>query len=327
MTHEHVLERMATLHRYRSRLDALLLRPSIAQRTPAWHEARAQLVTASDVAQALGHGKFGTQKQFFWKKCGTPDPEAFAALANCPPIKWGTMYEDVAQKLYSRRHNVRIHEFGLLRHPTVPHLGASPDGISEHGVMLEIKCPYRRKITGSVPVQYYHQIQAQLEVCDLDECDFLEVGLVEHARDAFYDDVIDSATERGIVAEFLDSATSTYAYSGVADSAERLRAFEAEHSVDAASPRRVRMHYWSVGTWSVVRVERDARFVHEMLDALADVWATVLTYRGDPERMLADLGPEPPPKPAFGTAQALDAFQSYSFRSETPSAHAYAFRA
>ena len=46
--------------------------------------------------------------------------------------------------------------------------------------MLEIKCPPKRKFTKSVPRHYELQMQGQLEVCDLDECDFFQVKIIEY---------------------------------------------------------------------------------------------------------------------------------------------------
>lgn len=43
--------------------------------------------------------------------------------------------------------NTKIYEFGLMKNPHHDFFGASPDGISELGVMLEIKCPYKRRPT------------------------------------------------------------------------------------------------------------------------------------------------------------------------------------
>ncbi|PNH02589.1 hypothetical protein TSOC_011416 [Tetrabaena socialis] len=154
------------------------------------------------------------------------------------------MYEDVAQQVYCKRNGVRIHEFGLLKHPTVAHIGASPDGISELGVMLEIKCPYRRQITGEVPVQYYYQIQGQLEVCGLQECDYLELKLEESPRPDFYDTAGHTIfPERGVVAEFYDSEAgkTVYTYSGVDWPVSALQEFECKAvERDAA----VKFHYW-----------------------------------------------------------------------------------
>jgi hypothetical protein len=62
-----------------------------------------------------------------------------------------------------------------LLHPELAGFGASPDGITEDGIMLEIKCPYSRvPVAGEVPKAYRAQVQGQLEVCGLEECDFLE---------------------------------------------------------------------------------------------------------------------------------------------------------
>ncbi|PNH02587.1 Lon protease [Tetrabaena socialis] len=156
------------------------------------------------------------------------------------------MYEDVAQQVYCKRNGVRIHEFGLLKHPTVAHIGASPDGISELGVMLEIKCPYRRQITGEVPVQYYYQIQGQLEVCGLQECDYLELKLEESPRPDFYDTAGHTIfPERGVVAEFYDSEAgkTVYTYSGVDWPVTALQEFECKAvERDAA----VKFHYWTI---------------------------------------------------------------------------------
>lgn len=283
-------------------LEALLQRPSIKQRTPEWYEARQGMITASDFAQALGAGKFGTQKQLLWKKCAPQSDDAFAALAYCPPLKWGTMYEDVAQQIYCRRNHVRIHEFGLLRHPSVANLGASPDGISELGVMLEIKCPFRREITGEVPLQYFYQIQGQLEVCGLGECDYLEVGFEEVPRETFYAGIAEEgghvAVERGIVAEYHNSEAQkpAYAYSGLDWPAVALQAFEASSSTPLQDATFTRFHYWRASKVSTVRVTRDAAFTEKMLAELAGVWARIEAYRANPALMEAEIGLPPLPQ-------------------------------
>ena len=76
----------------------------------------------------------------------------------------------------------RLLFIGLIIHNQYKHIGASPDGISDLGIMLEIKCPFKRKIDGAIPEQYWMQIQGQLEVCDLEECDYLECKLWEYRK-------------------------------------------------------------------------------------------------------------------------------------------------
>lgn len=62
-------------------------------------------------------------------------------------------------------------------------MGASPDGVINNNRLIEIKCPITRnvekqsaknKITDICPDYYYEQIQAQLECCDMDICDFFQ---------------------------------------------------------------------------------------------------------------------------------------------------------
>ena len=44
--------------------------PIIEQRSVEWYNVRNNLVTASDMGQALGVGKFGTVRDFYVKKSG-----------------------------------------------------------------------------------------------------------------------------------------------------------------------------------------------------------------------------------------------------------------
>ena len=55
------------------------------------------------------------------------------------------------------------------------------------GRMLEIKCPYSRKIktkgkidNGICPHYYWTQVQQQLECADLESCDFWQCKLFEY---------------------------------------------------------------------------------------------------------------------------------------------------
>ena len=64
-----------------------------------------------------------------------------------------------------------------IEHPNLPWLGVSPDGITDDGIMLEIKCPSSRQITGEIPSYYWCQVQQQLECLDLDECDFIQCNI------------------------------------------------------------------------------------------------------------------------------------------------------
>lgn len=322
---EHLQDRYAEIVRDRRQLRRLLAEPGIVQRTDAWYRARHTLITASDIAQALGCAKFGTQREFFEKKVRPADAAAgggFGELVmKCPPLKWGTMFEDVAAALYERRNGIRIHAFGLLVHPDAHvHVGASPDGITDAGVMVEIKCPYRRRINGEVPLQYYYQIQGQLEVCGLRHCDYLECEFSEYRTldDFEYDTLYDpddvrrqraeaagarmddadadadavgygvacNGREKGALAEYVSEADAKvwYAYGPISPSRRELREWTEALHRDASTLGHLRkIHYWRLEKYSVQRVQRDAATVETMLAQLNDVWERVLTFREDPQ--------------------------------------------
>ena len=104
------------------------------------------------------------------------DPSCINFVSNDTMLH-GTRLEDAICQMYQHLENTKVIEYGCLSHDTIGHLGASPDGIDEKGIMLEIKCPTSRKITGVPPLYYYDQVQGQLECCELDRCDFLECNL------------------------------------------------------------------------------------------------------------------------------------------------------
>ena len=56
--------------------------------------------------------------------------------------------------------------------------------------MLEIKCPKSRNITGIIPPIFFAQVQGQLEVCDLEYCDFLECQILReyNSKKEFFED-------------------------------------------------------------------------------------------------------------------------------------------
>jgi putative phage-type endonuclease len=149
-------------------------RPQYAQRTPAWYEIRRGLITASEAAAALGIKPFQGFK-------GSPREELMLTKLNKPrsfsgmAMQHGVHYENEACDYAMNILGKTNLEFGLIVHPELPWLAASPDGITTDGLCVEIKCPLRRKIVpGEVPHHYYPQIQIQMEVCNIDETLFIQ---------------------------------------------------------------------------------------------------------------------------------------------------------
>lgn len=278
-----IKNRIDVIQGYKEKLVNILKIPKIEQKSPEWYEARHKIISASDFAQALGEGKFGTQRDLIIKKV---DPPEYGTLNN-PFFEWGNMFEQVASDIYAKMHNVEIHEFGLLRHPHISYAGASPDGISENGIMLEIKCPLKRKITpgADVPTQYYYQIQGQLDVCDLDECDYFEC---EFTLCKSVWEFEASNNTRGIFAK----KNNEYIYGPLtlSDANDKTRVKDikdiekfAEDHADSS------LHYWILKIYNLKRVLRDKAFIDKVLTELGDVWKQILHYRENREAFVKDI--------------------------------------
>ena len=92
-----------------------------------------------------------------------------------PPVVHGNTYEPVARDHYAAKEGQIVHEFGLKIHDDVPWLGATPDGITDDGKVLEIKCPYSRPVLPNVRCkEHYPQLQVLMQVYGLDSCDFVQ---------------------------------------------------------------------------------------------------------------------------------------------------------
>lgn len=150
------------------RARELLAAEYAEQRSQEWLDLRENMITASDVASAIGENHYESPDAFVKKKV------LRTAWAGNAATEHGTKLEPIVRALYDERTGRRSHEIGLVRHRKYPWLGASPDGVTEDGLLIEIKCPLTRKIEPKVPKHYWPQVQLQLEITDLEECDFIQ---------------------------------------------------------------------------------------------------------------------------------------------------------
>jgi putative phage-type endonuclease len=149
-------------------LHKLIELPVIEQRTEEWYNMRKNMLTASDTYNALIKSKPLVKNK----------AKKIVQHIKAPALTWGIMFEPIATKIYSKENNdIKIHEFGVIRSTDkdIEFYGASPDGITSLGVMLEIKCPITRKIKeNDIKKCYMAQVQGQMAVCKLTDCDFAE---------------------------------------------------------------------------------------------------------------------------------------------------------
>ncbi len=164
--------------------------PQNVQKSQAWLDQRKKYLTSSDSATPLNMNSYETPEQLLFKKCNAGKP-----FTGNIATKWGEKYEDEAVEKYCQAMGMKQHEFGLIPFESVPreadeivyegssYLAGSPDGIAlpledlENGepVLLEVKCPYRRKIImGHCPKHYYPQVQLNMYICGLKKAAFIE---------------------------------------------------------------------------------------------------------------------------------------------------------
>lgn len=156
-------------------VQELISREYDAQRSEEWLRLRGNMLTASDLATALDLNPYEKPRDLILKKCGKKKFDGNTATFH------GNKYEDTARDIYCEKYGEVCHEIGLHPHPEHTWLGGSPDGITESGKLVEIKCPLTRKITPEVPVYYMPQIQLLLEILNLEEAVFIQYKPAEIA--------------------------------------------------------------------------------------------------------------------------------------------------
>ena len=183
-----------------NKINTLREIPQAIQRTPEWYQFRWNLITASNAWKAFESQS--TINQLIYEKClplknnneDIDNLEVKMVNVNSP-LHWGQKYEPLSVLIYQDKYKTIVEDFGCIQHHTYKFLGASPDGIivnqdsDRYGRMLEIKNVVSREINGIPKKEYWTQMQLQMEVCDLDECDFLETKFIEYPdRNSFEND-------------------------------------------------------------------------------------------------------------------------------------------
>lgn len=256
------------------------------QKSNLWLQMRNDMITASDWAAAIGKNPYSTRNKLIRGKCG--EKQFFFGKH----MQHGVKYESVANAIYEYRNKVEVIEFGLLPHPKYNFLGASPDGITKNGIMLEIKCPPKRVITGEPPLYYWIQVQGQLEVCDLDRCDFLECKIEEYALDIdYFNDNYNNnyffngvGYEKGITLIFMDKRNNNliYKHSKLGINNEDFNIWF-DDTLNCVLENKnliyVETTYWKLLEISCVPIYRDKEWFSENFSLLKEFWDDVLYYR------------------------------------------------
>ena len=253
--------------------------PQLAQRSPEWYAFRHTLVTASAIHKA--HGSLAKRNELIVEKC---DPAiAVQSLSMEGARHWGVKYEAVSVLYYTHTYTTTVTEYGCLRHPTVPFLGASPDGINtdpasdRFGRMLEIKNPVSRDITGVPKEEYWIQVQVQMAVCGLKSCDFLETRFVEYTSRTDFDadgtfQQTAAGQHKGIVLCVSKGETTHYLYPPYQCSSEAYETWEAAQLRDYEW---LSTFYWKLEDVLCTLIEYNDAWFQSALPLYQDLWSTI----------------------------------------------------
>ena len=261
--------------------------PQPVQRTPEWYQFRWNLITASNAWKAFESQS--TINQLIYEKCqpikkfdDNCDEDVKLVNTNTS-LHWGQKFEPLSVLIYEHKYNTKVEDFGCIQHPTYKFIGASPDGINidkncdRYGRMLEIKNVVSRDINGIPKKEYWVQMQLQMEVCDLDECDFLETKFTEYTDyNAYKDDTTDKM--KGIIIYFhTKDGKPFYVYKPLEET--DITKWEDDtlslYQSDKYNYTYMKFIYWKLDVFSCVLVLRNKDWFKNNIPQLEKVWKII----------------------------------------------------
>lgn len=279
------------------KIDYLRSIPQPVQRTPEWYSFRHNLITASNAYKAFESQS--TVNQLIYEKCqplkSNSIDDKFSMVNLNSTFHWGQKYEPLSVLVYEYIYNTKIEDFGCIKHNIYNFLGASPDGINVdtnsplYGRMLEIKNIVNREITGIPKKEYWIQTQLQMEVCDLDECDFLETKFTEYQSfSEFCEDGKEKTVKdefKGIIMYFTTKEGKPFyiykplqitSYDDIDNWEEQMIEKYESHEHNMLW---IKNHYWKLEKLSCVLILRNRKWFQDNIGQLEKVWNIILKER------------------------------------------------
>jgi putative phage-type endonuclease len=261
--------------------------PQPAQKTKEWYDFRNGLISASNLWKVFGSE--AQRNSLIYEKCQPVNVIDYSRMGIDTPMHWGNKYEPVTVMIYEHMFGTKVGEFGCIQHPKYPFIGASPDGINidptnnRFGRMLEIKNIVNREITGIPKEEYWIQTQIQMEVCDLDECDFMETRFLEYSNsDEFYKST--DREYRGVILHFIErdlkvNSMPIYKYMpiDVPLDKETINQWISEIREECRETGLVLFNtiYWYLQEYSCVLIERNKQWFSSAVPKIEELWVTI----------------------------------------------------
>ncbi len=143
---------------------------------------RRGLITASRAADMMAKGTkgepfgktaLGYARELAMQRVGIEIQDKFQSYE----MERGIELEPDARAMFAERFGFDVSLPGFIIHPEFDFLGCTPDGVTEQGHLIEIKCPLPRNhmahIMGEMENQYFYQVLFQMMVTGADGCWFV----------------------------------------------------------------------------------------------------------------------------------------------------------
>ena len=285
-----------------NKINSLKNKPQPVQRTDEWYEFRHNLITASNAYKVFESQS--TVNQLIYEKCQplktsilSEDDEKVKMVNVNTTLHWGQKYEPLSVMLYEYLYNTKVDDFGCIQHEDYYFLGASPDGINidkkSHlfGRMLEIKNIVNREINGIPKKEYWIQMQLQMEVCDLDECDFLETKFTEFENETtFFESDVIGHHEKGLIIYFhnIREGKPFYLYKPINIinkedilkwEEENIELYQTQQENGNFNLVYVKSIYWKLEKLSCVLVLRNKNWFENNIQSIENVWNIIENER------------------------------------------------
>jgi len=257
-----------------------------SQRSEEWYTFRHNLLTASSIWKVFGSQ--ATQNQLIYEKC--KPYTIYGQTSTSSPLHWGQKYEPISVEFYKKVYETEIGDFGCIKHPKYSFIGASPDGINiastnkRYGRMLEIKNVVSREITGIPKLEYWVQMQLQMETCDLNECDFLETKFIEYeSEEDFLNDgsyiFSDDNKVKGRIIQFSIDGKTHYEYAPLYHTLEQYNDWEKIIFEKNTDKEWIQNIFWKLQKYSNILVLRNKLWFNNVITKIEELWNIIINER------------------------------------------------
>ena len=266
--------------------------PQSEQRTTEWYEDRWNMISASSAWKALSSQSY--KNSLIYEKCQPLDTNKYKSVNVDSPFHWGQKYEPLSIQIYENKYNTVVEDFGCIPHQKFKNIGASPDGINtdpsstRYGRMVEVKNRFSESvpITGIPKEEYWIQMQLQMNVCELNECDFLETRFKEYSSySQFKEDGNFNYTEhgkiKGIYLYFQKDEMPHYEYPELYLTEHEFEEWQTNKIIELEKKNMVWISniYWYLDKYSCVLVFKNSLWFDEAVKEINSVWDTILKER------------------------------------------------